>query len=84
MLGTVTLETMGLLAFTAALDRGPVAIVSVIMAQFSTVAVVLAALLLHERLRRQQWVGVALVIAATTLLAALQASWQRTRGSRWE
>ncbi len=50
------------------------AIVSVIMAQFSTVAVVLAALLLHERLRRQQWVGVALVIAGTTLLAALQAS----------
>jgi drug/metabolite transporter (DMT)-like permease len=74
VLGTVTLETMGLLAFTAALDRGPVAIVSVIMAQFSTVAVVLAALLLHERLRHHQWVGVALVIAATTLLAALQAS----------
>ncbi len=74
VLGTVTLETMGLLAFTAALDRGPVAIVSVIMAQFSTVAVVLAALLLHERLRRHQWVGVALVIGATTLLAALQTS----------
>jgi drug/metabolite transporter (DMT)-like permease len=74
VLGTVILETMGLLAFTAALDRGPVAIVSVIMAQFSTVAVVLAAVLLHERLRRHQWAGVALVIVATTLLAALQAS----------
>jgi drug/metabolite transporter (DMT)-like permease len=68
----VTLETTGLLAFTAALDRGPVAIVSVIMAQFSTIAVVLAAVVLHERLRRHQWVGVGIVIAATTLLAALQ------------
>lgn len=70
--GTVVLETAGLLAFTAALDRGPVAIVSVIMAQFSTVAVVLAAVLLHERLRQHQWVGVGLVIVATTLLAASQ------------
>ena len=49
-----------------------VAIVSVIMAQFATVAVLLAATVLHERLRAHQWVGVGVVILATSVLAGLQ------------
>jgi uncharacterized membrane protein len=67
-----TLETVGFLAFTVALTLGPVAIVSVIMAQFSTVAVVLATVVLRERLVPHQWVGVALMLAATAVLGATQ------------
>jgi len=73
LLGVATLlETVGFVALTSALDIGPVAVASVVMAQFSTVAVVLAALVLHERLLRQQWIGVAMMIASTTMLGALQ------------
>jgi drug/metabolite transporter (DMT)-like permease len=67
-----TLETVGFLAFTVALTLGPVAVVSVIMAQFSTVAVVLATVVLRERLVPHQWVGVALMLAATAVLGATQ------------
>lgn len=67
-----TLETVGFLAFTVALTIGPVAVVSVIMGQFSTVAVVLATVVLRERLLRHQWVGVAVMLSATAILGATQ------------
>jgi drug/metabolite transporter (DMT)-like permease len=66
------IETVGFITFTTALDLGPVAIVAVITAQFSTVAVVLAGVVLHERLRVHQWLGVGMMIASTTILAAVQ------------
>lgn len=66
------LETAGFAAFSVALDLGPVAIVSVIMAQFTTVAVVLAALLLNEELRSHQWAGVAIVIGSLVALGTLR------------
>jgi uncharacterized membrane protein len=44
--------------------------VSVIMAQFSTVAVVLATVVLRERLLGHQWVGVVLMLTATAVLGA--------------
>ena len=66
------LETVGFLAFTVALTIGPVAVVSVIMGQFSTVAVVLATVVLRERLVRHQWVGVGLMLGATAVLGATQ------------
>lgn len=69
--GAAALETVGFVAFTSALDLGPVAVVAVVAAQFSTIAVVLAAAVLHERLVRHQWIGVAMMIGATTLLGAL-------------
>lgn len=72
VVAAAVLETVGFVAFTSALDIGPVAVVSVIMAQFSTVAVVLAAVVLRERLLRHQWIGVAMMIASTTLLGALR------------
>ena len=72
VLRAAVIETVGFAAFTTALDLGPVAIVAVVAAQFSTVAVVLGAVVLHERLHRHQWVGVAMMIGSTTLLAALQ------------
>lgn len=66
------LETVGFVTFTTALTLGPVAVVSVIMAQFATVAVVLATVLLHERLLTRQWVGVGWMLVATAVLAASQ------------
>jgi drug/metabolite transporter (DMT)-like permease len=71
VVAAAALETVGFVAFTSALDLGPVAVVAVVAAQFSTVAVVLAAAVLDERLVRHQWAGVAMMIAATTLLGAL-------------
>lgn len=71
VVAAAALETVGFIAFTSALDLGPVAVVAVVTAQFSTVAVVLAAVVLHERLLRHQWVGIAMMIGATTLLGAL-------------
>lgn len=70
--GSAVLETIGFMAFTTALALGPVAVVAVVTAQFSTVAVALAALVLHERLRPHQWVGVAMMVGATSVLGALQ------------
>jgi drug/metabolite transporter (DMT)-like permease len=66
------LETAGFAAFSVALGLGPVGIVSVIMAQFTTVAVVLAAVVLRERLRPHQWAGVAIVIASVVALGTLR------------
>ena len=72
VLRAAAIETVGFAAFTTALDLGPVAIVAVIAAQFSTVAVLLGAVVLHERIHRHQWIGVALMIGSTTMLTALQ------------
>jgi drug/metabolite transporter (DMT)-like permease len=66
------LETTGFAAFSVALGLGPVAIVSVVMAQFTTVAVVLAAVVLRERLRLHQWAGVAIVIGSVVALGTLR------------
>jgi drug/metabolite transporter (DMT)-like permease len=66
------LETVGFVAFTTALTIGPVAVVSVIMGQFSTVAVVLATVVLRERLLSHQWIGVVLMLTATAVLGATQ------------
>lgn len=66
------LETAGFAAFSVALDLGPVAVVSVIMAQFTTVAVVLAAVVLNEKLRSHQWAGVAIVIGSLVALGTLR------------
>jgi len=58
------------LLFVAAADRGPVAVASVLAAQFATVAVVMATAFFGERPRFRQLVGVALVIAAVSAIAA--------------
>lgn len=62
-------DTGGYLLFVAAAERGPVAVAGVLAAQFATVAV-LAGLLSGERLLRRQQVGVVLVIAAVSGIAA--------------
>lgn len=66
------LETVGFVTLVVAFTVGSVAVVSVIMAQFATVAVLLAATVLRESLRPHQWFGVAFVILSTSTLAAIQ------------
>lgn len=68
--GALVLETAGFAAYVEAFARGPVAVAAPLAIQYSTIAVVLAAVVLHERLRARQWCGVALVIASVTAVAA--------------
>jgi drug/metabolite transporter (DMT)-like permease len=62
-------DIVGFTALAYGLERGPVAIVSVVAAQFATIAVVLGAKVLGERMRPHQWVGVALVLASVSFIA---------------
>jgi drug/metabolite transporter (DMT)-like permease len=64
-------DSAAYLAFVAAANRGPVAVASVLAAQFATVAVVVATAFFGERPRRRQLVGVGLVIMAVTAIAAV-------------
>ncbi len=66
-------DAVAYLLYVAAADRGPVAVASVLAAQFATVGVVAGVVLLGERLRRRQWVGIALVIFAVSAMAVLGA-----------
>ncbi|MGI9116644.1 MAG: EamA family transporter [Gaiellales bacterium] len=58
------------LLYVAAAHRGPVAVAGVLAAQFATVGVVAAMIFLKERLHIRQWIGIGLVIASVTLIAA--------------
>ena len=62
-------DATGFLLFAAAIVIGPLAVASVVIAQGGTMAVLLGYLVLHERLSRLQYVGVACACAACTLLA---------------
>jgi drug/metabolite transporter (DMT)-like permease len=63
-------DSCAYLAFVAAAHNGPVAVASVLAAQFATVAVVVATAFFGERLRLHQMIGVALVIVAVSAIAA--------------
>jgi drug/metabolite transporter (DMT)-like permease len=56
-------------AYTAGVETNLAAIVAPISAAFPVVTLVLARLLLHERLRPWQWAGIALVIVGVVLLS---------------
>jgi drug/metabolite transporter (DMT)-like permease len=62
-------DATGFIFFAAAIAIGPLAVASVVIAQGGTMAVLLGYLMLHERLSRLQYVGVACTCAACTLLA---------------
>ncbi len=68
--GALALETAGFAAYIEAFARGPVAIAAPLAIQYSTIAVILAAAVLHERLLARQWAGVVLVISSVSLVAA--------------
>jgi drug/metabolite transporter (DMT)-like permease len=62
-------DAAGFILFAAAIAVGPLAVASVVIAQGGTMAVLLGYLVLHERLSRLQYVGVACTCVACTLLA---------------
>ena len=62
-------DAAGFILFAAAIGIGPLAVASVVIAQGGTMAVLLGYLVLHERLSRLQYVGVACTCVACTLLA---------------
>lgn len=61
---------LGLLAYYAAVARGPASIVASVTALFPLLTVGLAALVLHERMNRLQAAGVAAALVAILLLAS--------------
>ena len=63
-------DSVASLLYVAAADRGPVAVAGVLAAQFATVGVIAGMVLLKERLRVRQWIGIVLVILAVTGIAA--------------
>jgi drug/metabolite transporter (DMT)-like permease len=62
-------DAAGFILFAAAIGVGPLAVASVVIAQGGTMAVLLGYLMLHERLSRLQYLGVACTCVACTLLA---------------
>ena len=64
-------DTFAYLLFVVAADRGPASVASVLVAQFATVAVIVGMVFGGERLLRRQIVGVVIVIAAVTGMAAV-------------
>jgi len=63
-------DSVASLLYVAAAERGPVAVAGVLAAQFATVGVIAGMVLLKERLRVRQWIGIILVILAVTGIAA--------------
>jgi inner membrane transporter RhtA len=64
-------DTTAYLCFYLAVNRGPAAVADVLAAQFATFGSLAGVILLGERLRGRQWLGVAIVIAAVSGISAL-------------
>jgi len=65
------LELLGLMAATIAVQLGPLAVAGVTVSQYATVAVVLGVVLLRERLRAHQLIGVGCTVVAVSLLSSI-------------
>jgi drug/metabolite transporter (DMT)-like permease len=64
------LDSVAFGAFAVAAARGPVSVASVCAAQFSTISVIFAVIVLRERPAPVQMAGIVLTLIGTTLLAA--------------
>jgi drug/metabolite transporter (DMT)-like permease len=64
-------DTTAYLLFFVAADRGPVSVAGVLVAQFATVAAIVGTVFGGERLLRRQVIGVVVVIAAISGIAAV-------------
>jgi drug/metabolite transporter (DMT)-like permease len=64
------LEVAATVPLLLALQRGPISIASVLASLYPVTTVLLAALVLHERMSRLQLAGVALALAAIVLVTA--------------
>lgn len=69
--GAGALELSGLTLLTITFSLGPAAVAGVTTTQVGMFAVVLGVVLLHERPRPNQWVGIVATIVGVSLLAAL-------------
>lgn len=69
--GAGLLELAGVMLLTFAFALGPPTVAGVTTTQFGTFAVVLGFVLLHERPKTNQWVGIVCTIAGVSLLAAI-------------
>jgi len=67
---TGLLGMLGALSFLFAVRKGQVALVSAFTALYPALTILLAMLLLGERLELRQWVGVGMAIVAMLLFAA--------------
>ena len=63
------LEVAAVVPLLVALQRGPIAIASVVASLYPVTTVLLAAFVLHERLSRLQYVGVACALVAVALVS---------------
>jgi drug/metabolite transporter (DMT)-like permease len=59
------------LSFYLAAHRGPVAVASILAAQFAAFGALSGVLLLGERLRIHQWLGIAIVLAAVSAISSV-------------
>jgi len=64
-----TLEACGIVGLLLSLQRGPVAVASVLLSLYPVTTVLLATALLHERMTRVQLAGVLLALGAVLLIA---------------
>jgi drug/metabolite transporter (DMT)-like permease len=69
--GAGLLEVGGVVLLTIAFALGPPTVAGVTATQFGTFAVILGFVLLHERPKPNQWVGIVCTVAGVTLMAAL-------------
>ena len=69
--GAGVLELGGVLLLTFAFALGPPTVAGVTTTQFGTFAVILGFVLLHERPKPNQWVGIVCTVAGVTLLATM-------------
>jgi drug/metabolite transporter (DMT)-like permease len=72
LLGIGVLDAAAFVSYAYAAARGPVSVAAVIAGQFSTLSAVVGIVLLRERLRPHQYVGIALAGIGTALLALAQ------------
>ena len=63
------MDTAAYVANNAGLHAGPVSVVTVIASMYGAVTVLLSSIFLRERLRRSQWIGVALIFAGIVLVS---------------
>ena len=69
--GAGILELAGVLLLTITFALGPPTVAGVTTTQFGTFAVILGFVLLHERPKLNQWVGIICTIVGVSLLAAI-------------
>lgn len=68
-IGAALLDTFAWLAYNAGVATQFVAVVTAVASLFSVVTILLAGVLLRERLTRNQWTGVALVLAGILMVS---------------